>query len=61
MSHPRESRYGRREFLGRSAAGVVGLSSLTTILAACGGSDNGNFKCSRCSEDSTPEPCRRVG
>ncbi len=44
MSHPRESRYGRREFLGRSAAGVVGLSSLSTILAACGGSDNGNFK-----------------
>ncbi|HEU5491773.1 MAG TPA: spermidine/putrescine ABC transporter substrate-binding protein [Gaiellaceae bacterium] len=44
MQHPRESRYGRREFLGRSAAGVVGLSSLNTILAACGGSDNGNFK-----------------
>ena len=44
MSHPRESRYGRREFLGRSAAGVVGLSSLSTILAACGGADNGNFK-----------------
>jgi len=38
--HPRESRYGRREFLGRSAAGVVGLSSLSTFLAACGGSDN---------------------
>jgi len=44
MSHPRESRYGRREFLGRSAAGVIGLSSLSTILAACGGSDDGNFK-----------------
>jgi spermidine/putrescine transport system substrate-binding protein len=42
--HPRESRYGRREFLGRSAAGVVGLSSLSALLAACGGSDNGNFK-----------------
>jgi spermidine/putrescine transport system substrate-binding protein len=42
--HPRESRYGRREFLGRSAAGVIGLSSLGTILAACGGSDDGNFK-----------------
>ena len=37
--HPRESRYGRREFLGRSAAGVVGLSSLSSILAACGGGD----------------------
>jgi len=37
--HPRESRYGRREFLGRSAAGVVGLSSLSTLLAACGGGD----------------------
>ncbi len=44
MLHPRESRYGRREFLGRSAAGVLGLSSLSTLLAACGGSDNGNFK-----------------
>ena len=42
--HPRESRFGRREFLGRSAAGVVGLSSLSALLAACGGSDNGNFK-----------------
>ena len=41
--HPRESRYGRREFIRRSAAGVIGLSSLSTILAACGGSDNGNF------------------
>ena len=37
--HPRESRFGRREFLGRSAAGVVGLSSLGTFLAACGGGD----------------------
>ncbi len=36
--HPRESRYGRREFLGRSAVGVIGLSSLSTVLAACGGS-----------------------
>jgi spermidine/putrescine transport system substrate-binding protein len=33
--HPRESRYGRGEFLARSAAGVVGFSSLSTILAAC--------------------------
>ena len=39
--HPRESRYGRREFLGRSAAGVVGLSSLSTLLAACGGATGG--------------------
>lgn len=38
--HPRESRYGRREFLGRSAVGIAGLSSLSTILAACG-SGNG--------------------
>lgn len=36
--HPREPRYGRREFLGRSAAGVVGLSSLGAFLTACGGS-----------------------
>ncbi|HEU5207488.1 MAG TPA: hypothetical protein VFT94_07750, partial [Gaiellaceae bacterium] len=42
--HPRESRYGRREFIGRSAAGVLGLSSLSGLLAACGGSDSGNFK-----------------
>jgi len=35
--HPRESRFGRREFLGRSAVGLVGVSSLSTILAACGG------------------------
>ncbi len=41
--HPRESRYGRREFLGRSAVGVVGLSSLSTLLAACGGGNNGQF------------------
>jgi spermidine/putrescine transport system substrate-binding protein len=40
--HPRESRYGRREFLGRSAVGLVGLSSLSTLLAACGGSDGGS-------------------
>jgi spermidine/putrescine transport system substrate-binding protein len=39
--HPRESRYGRREFLGRSAAGIVGLSSLSTLLAACGGANGG--------------------
>ncbi|MDW8339612.1 MAG: extracellular solute-binding protein, partial [Thermoleophilia bacterium] len=35
--HPKETRFGRREFLGRSAAGVVGLSSLSALLAACGG------------------------
>jgi spermidine/putrescine transport system substrate-binding protein len=38
--HPRESRYGRPEFLRRSAAGLVGLSSLSTLLAACGGGNN---------------------
>jgi spermidine/putrescine transport system substrate-binding protein len=38
--HPKESRYGRGEFLGRSAVGLVGLSSLSAFLAACGsGSD----------------------
>jgi spermidine/putrescine transport system substrate-binding protein len=42
MLHPRESRYGRREFLGRSAVGVIGLSSLSTILAACGTGNGGN-------------------
>ena len=45
--HPRESRYGRREFLGRSAVGVVGLSSLSTLLAACGGGDNGQLHATR--------------
>jgi spermidine/putrescine transport system substrate-binding protein len=42
LMHPRESRYGRREFIGRSAVGLVGLSSLSTLLAACGGSDGGS-------------------
>ena len=32
--HPRESRYGRREFLGRSTAGMLALSSLGPLLAA---------------------------
>jgi len=41
--HPREARYGRPEFLRRSAAGLVGLSSLSTLLAACGGSNNAEF------------------
>jgi spermidine/putrescine transport system substrate-binding protein len=40
--HPRESRFGRREFLGRSAVGLVGVSSLSTLLAACGGGDGGS-------------------
>ncbi len=40
--HPREGRYGRREFLGRSAVGIAGLSSLGTILAACGGGNGGS-------------------
>lgn len=40
--HPRESRYGRREFLGRSAVGIAGLSSLSTLLAACGGGSAGS-------------------
>ena len=40
--HPRERRgLDRREFLGRSAAGLVGLSSLSTLLAACGGDGGG--------------------
>lgn len=39
--HPRESRYGRREFLQRGAAGAVLLSGMGTLLAACGGGDGG--------------------
>ena len=42
--HPRESRYGRREFLQRGAAGAFALSSMGTLLAACGGNTNGQFK-----------------
>jgi spermidine/putrescine transport system substrate-binding protein len=40
--NPRESRYGRREFIGRSAAGLVGFSTLSTILAACGAGNDGS-------------------
>jgi spermidine/putrescine transport system substrate-binding protein len=42
--HPRESRYGRREFLQRGAAGAFALSSMGTLLAACGGGDSGEFR-----------------
>lgn len=42
--HPRESRYARREFLQRGAVGAFALSSMGTLLAACGGSDNGEFR-----------------
>jgi spermidine/putrescine transport system substrate-binding protein len=41
--HPRE-RYGRREFVQRSAVGVFALSSMGTLLSACGGGDDGNFR-----------------
>jgi spermidine/putrescine transport system substrate-binding protein len=43
MYHPRERRYGRRELLQRGAAGAFALSSMSTLLAACGGSQDGNF------------------
>jgi spermidine/putrescine transport system substrate-binding protein len=39
--HPRE-RIGRREFIQRSAAGVFALSSMGTLLSACGGEDGGS-------------------
>jgi len=42
--HPRESRFGRREFLQRTAGGAVALSSMGTLLAACGGNDTGEFR-----------------
>jgi len=42
--HPREWRYARREFLQRGAAGAFALSSMGTLLAACGGGGNGEFK-----------------
>ncbi len=45
--HPREARFGRREFVVRSAGGVVGLSSLSTILAACGGGNGGGSSARR--------------
>jgi spermidine/putrescine transport system substrate-binding protein len=41
--HPRESRYARREFLQRGAAGAFALSSMGTLLAACGGGNDGSF------------------
>jgi spermidine/putrescine transport system substrate-binding protein len=40
--HPRESRYDRRELLQRGAAGAFLLSSMSTLLAACGGGDGGS-------------------
>lgn len=40
MSHPKERRFGRKEFLQRSAAGAVALSGMSTLLAACGGSQS---------------------
>ena len=40
--HPRE-RYGRREFIQRSAAGAFALSSMGTLLSACGAGD-GEFR-----------------
>ena len=42
--HPRESRFGRREFLQRTAGGALALSGMGTLLSACGGSDSGEFK-----------------
>lgn len=40
--HPRERHaFGRRELLGRGAVGLAGLSSLSTLLAACGGESGG--------------------
>jgi spermidine/putrescine transport system substrate-binding protein len=42
--HPRESRYGRREFLQRSAVGAFALSSFGTLLSACGGGEESTFK-----------------
>lgn len=42
MRHPRESgAYGRREFLQRSAAAALGVSSAGSLLAACGGDETG--------------------
>jgi spermidine/putrescine transport system substrate-binding protein len=38
-----EARYGRRQFLQRTAAGAFALSSMSTLLAACGGG-NGSLK-----------------
>jgi spermidine/putrescine transport system substrate-binding protein len=46
--HPREPKgfgrgFGRREFLERSALGVLGLTVAGPLLAACGGGDDGAF------------------
>jgi spermidine/putrescine transport system substrate-binding protein len=41
--HPREpQRFGRREFLERSALGALGLTVAGPLLAACGGGNGGN-------------------
>jgi spermidine/putrescine transport system substrate-binding protein len=40
--HPRDARFGRREFIGRSAAGILAFSSVGTLLSACGGSNGGS-------------------
>ncbi|MGH2449831.1 MAG: extracellular solute-binding protein, partial [Candidatus Limnocylindria bacterium] len=42
MRHPRDpGAYGRREFLQRSAAAALGVSSASSLLAACGGDEGG--------------------
>lgn len=38
--HPRE-RYGRREFLGRTALGALAVSGAGSLLTACGGNSGG--------------------
>jgi spermidine/putrescine transport system substrate-binding protein len=43
-SHPRESRFGRRELLERGALGALGLTFAGPLLAACGSGDDGAFK-----------------
>lgn len=39
--HPREQRFGRREFIGRTALGALALSGAGGLLSACGGGDSG--------------------
>jgi len=38
--HPREQRFGRREFIGRTALGALALSGAGGLLSACGSGDS---------------------
>ena len=54
--HPREPRgFDRRQFLQRSAAAALGLSSAGTLLAACGGDETTRAGGTGAADTVTPE------